>query len=105
MLAVTANGHLELYKLSDVAHLVAGSIGIIDRDGYGSLAGVESVFLYIGAVDGTTSTPAVKKGAGRQGLGPSAGIQLDVQHEVISPTRPPPDIANWFAEFIKPFPG
>ncbi len=58
-LAVFSNGHSEFCDFSDITALVSHAIGVIDRDRDHHLSGFESVFLYIGAIDRASSTPAI----------------------------------------------
>lgn len=47
MFAVAPYGKVELHEFSDVACLVAGSIGVVDGDGSDGLFGVDLVVLDI----------------------------------------------------------
>ncbi len=61
-LAVLSNCHREFYELGDVPALVAGSVGVIDRDGDERLLRVKVMFFNVCLIDGASCTATVNQG-------------------------------------------
>ncbi len=105
MLAVTTNRHLEFHELSDVAHLVVGSVSIVYRNRYCHLPGIKPVLHHVGAIDHTTGATAVEECSCHQGLGPSTGVQDDINLEVVLCALVSVNVARQFTEFVESLSG
>ncbi len=79
---MSSDHYAEFYEFSDVTTLVAGSIGIVDSDGYNGFLHVDSVFAHVSAIDRASCAAAVNQCFHAKDSLASAGFDGYIDHKV-----------------------